>query len=408
MTNDNQYDNPLEEVEKQEVDEVLVKLGRKIKTKWQDVSIDPTELLDPSKPFTPPDWAISIHGTNVFAFDDYNYLQGQAGNGKTFTMCIYESVILGAQFGDLRYVGKHEQPKILHVDTEQSEGNVQLHMRRVYHLAGWDQGSDHRDQYRMLMLRETPSPSERLAKVVKYCYEYRPNFLFLDGMLDVVEGMNKEEDCNQVISEVGALASVLNMCVVGICHENPTNPKAKDEGGPPKPAGHIGSYSQRKGSAGQGTVKTLNGTDALFKVTAKKVRNKDYEGWSFGVKDATIRIDGADYQIGIPYWIDAEGNYEVEEEEDPLKGAVLKAVSNLQWGIDGMSYTEFEKALKGYGITSKRKLGDYISLSKTYGFVVQNPDTKRYYLVYSANTEIDTQTKIDNNSLGDSDDKPPF
>ena len=409
MTNEPKHINILDQpqvVEEGAEDAISMQLSKKVNVKWREAVIAPTEYLDPSRPFTPPDWAMSVRGVPFYAFGDYNYLQGQAGNGKSFTICIYEAVALGAKFGELMYIGNREKPKVLHVDTEQSEGNVQLHMRRVYHLAGWQQGSDHSDQYRVLMLRETPAPRDRWAKVIKACHEFRPDFLFLDGMLDVVDSMNKEEDCNQVISEAGAISSIFKLCMTGICHENPSNPKAKDNDGPPKPAGHIGSYSQRKGSAGQGTSKMLNGTDATFRVTPKKVRNKDYEGWGFGVSDTPIEIDGKIYKIGIPYWIDGATNStdDTPDEYQPIKDAMLA----LQWNVEGMRYTELESALRSYGITSKRKLGDYITLAQQIGVIHKNEDTKRYMLVYDNGPRLDTQISIDNNSLGDDDGGAPF
>lgn len=406
----NEYDNPLSDIKAtpDDINEQREKLSRKVKTKWQDVELYESEVLDPSKPFSPPDWALSVHGTPFYAFDDYNYLQGQSGNGKSFTMCIYEAVILGAKFGDLKYIGTREKPKILHIDTEQSEGNVQLLMRRVYHLAGWEQGSDHSDQYQVVMLKETSRPDDRWAKVIKYCDKYRPDFLFVDGMLDVVTSMNDEEGCNIVVGEAGALASIYGLCFVGICHENPTNAKDKEKDGPAKPAGHVGSYSQRKASAGQSTVKILiDDTTPVFSVNPKKVRNKDYKGFRFTIEDTDIVVDGNEYTIGIPKWMDDGGEVE-EATTDNRKEDVRSAVKSIQWSVNGLSYTELEKELKSYGITSKRKLGDYITLSKQYGFVVQNPDTKRYYTTIATDTETDTQIGIDMNKVDDGDDKEPF
>lgn len=373
--------------------ELATLLRDKIKAKWDEANLTLSEYLDPTKPFIPIDWALSIHNKGVFAFDDYTYLQGQAGHGKSFTMSIYEAVILGATFGDIRYIGSRKKPKILHIDTEQSVGNVQLHKVRVYHMAGWAQDSDHRDQYQILMLRQTPNPVDRWAKVIRACYDFQPDFLFLDGMLDVVVGMNKEEECNLVISDAGAIAELFHMCMVGICHENPENSKSTSEG-PAKPAGHIGSYSQRKGSAGQSTKKKLDGTTPTFEVTPKKVRNMDYEGFRFGIKDEPITINGKVYYIGIPYWV---GDAAPANDDNDENAKVRSAVLSLHWTLDGKSYTEFESGLRSLGITSNRKLSDYITISQNIGLVYK--DGKRYKVKYEENgIDIEKQTSLDDNS----------
>lgn len=390
-------------------DDLSEKLQKKVSAKWQEAIIDQSEYLDPRAPFCPPDWAISIRGTDVFAFDDYNYLQGQAGNGKSFTMCVYESVILGRDFGEIKYVGNREKPKVLHVDTEQSQGNVQLHVRRLYEMVGWEQSSDHSDQLRVLMLRETARPQDKWAKVIRACHDFRPDFLFVDGMLDVVEGMNSEEGCSMVINEAGALSSIFKLCMIGICHENPTNPKAKSDEGPAKPAGHVGSFSQRKGSAGQGTTKSLVGTDPTFSVVPKKVRNKDYNGFKFKIKDVQIRVDGRDYTIGIPYWVDSFEDTMVEkpeEKEDPRKAAIRKAMNAITWSIEGLRYKDVVKGLERQGITSGRKQSDYIVEAQSYGIIYKADDTKRYFLVDTLLAKVDTSASIGFNSMGDSDEDP--
>lgn len=380
--------------------ELADKLRAKIKTQWDKVTIDDNEILDPTKLFKDIDWAIEINGIKVFAFDDYNYLQGQAGHGKSFTMSIYESVILGQPFGTIRYIGNRPQPKVLHIDTEQSEGNVQLHKARVYNMVGWEQTSDHRDQYQIMMLRSTPSPEQRWAKVIRKCYEFQPDFIFLDGMLDVVVGMNKEEECNILISEAGALAEMLHLCMVAICHENPDN--AKKEEGPAKPAGHIGSFSQRKGSAGQGTKKLLSGVTPTFNVAPKKVRNKDYVGFAFGIRDTEVLIGDKTYNVGIPYWIDTNnplgGGNDGQDEETK---AVREAVQSIQWKSIGLSYTELEGGLKHYGITSNRKLSDYITMAQQKG-IIEKRD-KRYFLLETGGASVDTQQgmKVDENDPQD-------
>lgn len=388
--------------EHEEPDELQEKLRSKVKANFLGIEIDPSEYLDPRRPFSPPDWALAIRGTPFYAFDDYNYLQGQAGNGKSFTLCIYESVILGAKFGELEYVGNREKPKILHIDTEQSEGNVQLHVRRVYHLAGWEQSSDHSDQFRVLMLRETPSPQQRWAKVMRACVDYKPDFLFVDGMLDVVESMNKEDACNIVISEAGALASIFKLCMIGICHENPSNPKADTKDGPPKPAGHIGSYSQRKGSAGQSTVKTLVGIDATFHVTPKKVRNKDYQGFAFKVRDEIVRIDDHDFQIGIPYWYEEVLDISASEEDKPKiqeskKDKAIRILKSLRWGLNGKRYSDIESDLVAVGVRAKPTINDYITIGLDEGVITKDKVLKRFYLVNNA-ADIASQTSLEDDN----------
>lgn len=399
MTQEPEYIDPLQVAEPTSTppakDAIYLKMTKSFMTKWQDAKVQDGEELDPTKPYCPPDWAISIRGIDVFAFDEFNYMSGQSGNGKSFTNLIYESVILGKPFGEVKYVGNRPKPKVLHIDTEQSEGNVQLHVRRLYHMVRWDQGTDHRDQFRVVMLRNTPTAAERWGKVLNVCEEFRPDFVFVDGLLDMVKSMNDEEECSRVISEAIALADTIKACFVGVCHENPTGPKSE---GPIKPAGHVGSFAQRKGSAGQTARKKKEGI-IYFEVNPQKVRNKDYDGFRFGVKDETVTIDKTDYKMGIPYWMDTIPTNADSPTPEPSKPAKKEPA----YPADPMAFFKEKIPYGGLGTRAMREmLGKELGIGHGKADDYCDEMERRHVLV-----KLNGKYFINANTM-DEDNSPPF
>lgn len=402
----NQHDKALDQresipVQEKPTGELANRMHDKISAKWDEVTIEPDEYLNPAEPYSPPEWSFSLRGINFSNFGDFHYLQGQKGNGKTYTYSILITCAIKGSWGELRYVGTRKDPKVLLIDTEQSKGNVNMEVRRIYHMIGWEQGSQH-DQLKVLMLRETPDPVKRWAKTIRAIYDCKPDFIFLDGMLDVVHGMNKEEECNIVISETGALSSIFNACMWGIIHENPVQQKIALDGGS-KPAGHQGSFAERKGAAGIASIKTLDNLIPTITVKQKKARNKDFGDWQYGIKDEPVLIDGKTYMMGIPYPI--IGTKPEDDEDEALRQRVRTTMGKLNWDLEGNRYKDIESGLKSLGITSNRMISDYITIAQEIGILTKDNVKKRYFAVYDNVEDINSQTSFEE---GEDNSKPPF
>lgn len=300
------YKNPLEaRVTKPEkpvvIDGISKELHARLSAEWEKMSIGEDEYLNPLDEYTPPEWALSKDDINFASFGDVHFLTGQSGTGKTFTFVGLMGAIMKGSFGPIKYVcNTRPNPKVLYIDTEQSKGSTQLVMRRVYHMAGWAQGSDHRDQFNVLMLRETTKPSDRWAKCIRAMYDLRPDFVFIDGALDIVDDMNKSDLCSQLIGECLACSSIFKLCMFLVLHENPLSLESALKG-LGKMAGHVGSFLLRKAAAGMGTVKKLEGTDATMIVLQKKARNKDFGDYSYKIHDVDMCINGERYDLAVPY-----------------------------------------------------------------------------------------------------------
>lgn len=337
------------------------------------ISIGDDEYLNPLDKYTPPEWALSKDGINFSSFGDVHFLTGQSGTGKTFTFVCLMAAITKGEFGPIKYVGENrKEPRVLYIDTEQSKGNTQLVMRRIYHMAGWGQGVDHRDRLEVLMLRETTSPEQRWGKCIKAMYDKKPDFVFIDGALDIVADMNKSNLCSELISECLACSSLFKCCMFLVVHENPLSLESALKG-LGKMAGHIGSFLQRKAAAGIGTVKKLEGTDATMTVIQKKARNKDFGDWSYKIHDEVMRIDGEDFDIAVPYAIANTISTETTstpESKDKVEMERLRGLVECI-GIRSLSYHKFREELKtNHGIGSD-KATKIMAEAERYGIIEQ-------------------------------------
>jgi hypothetical protein len=243
--------------------------------------------LDFNEPYNPPRWTLSHNGVPFANLGDLHVISGKSGHGKTSLMSMLMAALLKGEYGGFRYELKDKIgfPTVLYIDTEQGKDDSIAIKNRVCSLAGLptDQNTE---QFRFLRLRDTEDAKQRWRQVLMAIYEAKPNVIFLDGMLDIVDDYNDQKDCVPIIRKCMKVATHYNASLWCVLHENPQTDKM---------VGTLGSVLERKVTE-VFTVRKIrqdklpkgmkirdDRPNIYFTVEMKKSRRYDQEDWEFEV-----------------------------------------------------------------------------------------------------------------------------
>lgn len=240
-----------------------------------DISKD---FLDFTEPYQKPHHTLSKDGIPFAPLGGIHAITGQSGHGKTMTFTQFMAAILSGGFGGLRYEQSDSIPKpiVLYIDTEMEKDNTIAVKNRVCELIGRNPQQSY-DDFKILMLRETEEAIDRWRKTLQAIYEVRPTVVFIDGLLDLVNDFNKNDECQRLIYRCMQVASHYNISVWCLVHQNPGNTT--------KLVGHLGSMLERKVTDVFTTIKETNDKtgDVTFTIKQTKARGRDVPAWKFRV-----------------------------------------------------------------------------------------------------------------------------
>ena len=248
---------------------------------WFSTNIPADKWLDFTEEYTRPNFALSFRGRPFARIGDVQIVSGQAGHGKSMLFSQIITAILKGEFGELRYELSDtiSRPVVLLIDTEQSKDDVIAGKNRVMDLCGYGL-TEPREDFRVIMLRETETALERWRMTLQAIYEVKPNIIILDGLLDVVKDFNDQEECADMIYKCMQVATHYKAAMMCVLHQNPLSAKL---------TGHLGSAAMRKVTDILVVSKEKKNGDAVFKVEEIKARgHQDIEDWQFRVLPVSL------------------------------------------------------------------------------------------------------------------------
>lgn len=244
---------------------------------WFGIDIS-KDFLDFTEPYMKPHYTLSKDGIPFAPLGGIHAITGQSGHGKTMTFTQYMAAILSGEFGGLRYEQSDSIPRpiVLYIDTEMEKDNTIAVKNRVCELIGRNPQQSY-DDFKILMLRETEEAIDRWRKTLQAIYEVRPTVVFVDGLLDLVNDFNKNDECQRLIYKCMQIASHYQSSVWCLVHQNPGNTT--------KLVGHLGSMLERKVTDVFSTIKDTNEKtgDVTFTIKQTKARGRDVPAWKFRV-----------------------------------------------------------------------------------------------------------------------------
>lgn len=253
---------------------------------WFDVDIT-DNMLDVTQSYDLPRFGLTINGVPCAPIGGLHGITGQAGHGKTMSL----TMIMAAYLGDTKHgmsfnLGETiKTPKVLYCDTEMERENTMMVNLRVCAMLGWGFHEPH-DNFNIMCLREEVTAEARWKKILKAIYMYKPNVVFIDGLIDIVADFNDNKQCQEIIFRLMAVASHYDISVWTVLHQNP---------GTTKMVGHAGSFLERKATDIFETKKEKNRDtgDVSFTLMQGKARGKD-------IPDIKFKVSDVIYKFGMP------------------------------------------------------------------------------------------------------------
>lgn len=226
-------------------------------------------VSDETARYTPPQFLISYsNGTGSLPRGDIAAIKAKSKNGKSFLASIFAAVILGGTFGELTPMASNA--KVVYIDTEQNDPNVQRLQRRVLSMANLPTDTVS-DRLKVFKLRRMDMRI-RWAFIKTVIEAYRPDAVFIDGVADLIDDFNDIKMSNDIIGHLMQTATECNCAIVFVLHTN----KSKEDN---NMKGHLGTMAVQKCSD-VFEVKR-NAQTGVFDVTETESRNVAIPDFSF-------------------------------------------------------------------------------------------------------------------------------
>lgn len=219
-----------------------------------------------------PDMVVALQqgDTPLFSIGDISTITGLPKSRKTFLITSLAVAFL-RDSGFMSMNSELLSKRLLIIDTEQSRAFVQMLIRRIYRLMGWDFNTPKKDTLRVLSLREL-TPEERFKTLSDTITDFKPQLVFVDGSADLVENTNDEAQSTDMVQKLMKLSSVERCHISSVVHTNPNSEKTR---------GHFGSELQRKSE----TVLLVYRDDETTTIKPQFCRSIDFVPFSFRVNE---------------------------------------------------------------------------------------------------------------------------
>lgn len=230
-------------------------------------------ILDFSMEISDPVPIIKQGNTLVLSRGNLSVIAGAPKTRKS----MFAAALVASFFGNNTFglTGCVEGGKCLLFDTESSQSHTMKQVKRIYSLLNWETSNSNLIVFH---LREC-SIDERIEIIKQSIDFYKPDWVIVDGLLDLVNSANDDTETNLLILELMRITSVYDCHLTNILHTGKSN------GG--QMLGWLGSYAQRKAE----TVFQLVKDGELTKVQPAETRNVAFEEFSFLIDEN-----------GIPYY----------------------------------------------------------------------------------------------------------
>lgn len=245
----------------------------------------------------------SVNFVRIFSLGNYSAIIGKAKSRKTFLIGLLTASLLKSSDFD-KLIGNLPEDKkgVLYFDTEQGDYDCYNTIRRIERLAGTSKN------LKGFSLRRY-SPIER-CQIIEYAFRLFGNetgFCVIDGIADLANAINDENEATRVSSMLLRLTNVYNCHISTIIHQNKNDNFA---------TGHIGSSIMKKAEVLMSVTKCFDDKE-ISEVTCDLNRGMDFE--PFG-----IRVNSEGLPEIVPIF--KRGTYKPEFKSEPD----IKPITNIE------------------------------------------------------------------------------
>lgn len=217
----------------------------------------------------PIDYLFSIGDHGIIARANLHTLRGAPKTGKSAVGLALISAALKGELIGIKAL--RVNISVLWIDTEQDKNTLRQKGRAVLDMAGLDAQPA---ALKIVPLRGYGSPADVLAVTLRAIEENAPDFVFLDGVVDLCPAFNDEEQSREVVRHLEIYAERYGTAILGLIHTNKKDDEAR---------GHLGALMQQK-SAEIYQVNKREG-ESIATVTQPKSRYAPVPDFSFAFAD---------------------------------------------------------------------------------------------------------------------------
>lgn len=224
--------------------------------------------IDFDNPPVKPEPLITINEVTIGAPGNLLCITGSEGSGKTNylggiisgAICLDENGIdtLGTAIKQ-----NLERKAVLVYDTEQSEDQLYKNLSFILKRSNLTKPPEWFKAYCMVGLSRKDRMQSILQSMDKFYYQFGGiHMVLIDGIADLIDGVNDEEKSVQLVEELFRLAGIYKTLIVVVLHLAPSGLKLR---------GHLGSEIQRKAAGILSVEKDDDNNTSVIK--ALKVRD---------------------------------------------------------------------------------------------------------------------------------------
>lgn len=222
-------------------------------------------IIDDTTDTTALEPVFMLGGVEVMHRGDISALMGVVKCGKSAAAgLIAASILAPSPAAVIRNANAPRGLKVLYLDTEQSRMYAKKHYFEIT-------GGKAEPRLKYIATAEYSANERRL--ILQKCLEaFKPDFVIIDGIADLMSDTNSNTEAAAVVQMVRSLASLYNCHVLNVIHQNNTGGKAR---------GHIGSELWRKCESVLECTKNGEGDYTSFEITFPITRGRQPEQISF-------------------------------------------------------------------------------------------------------------------------------
>ncbi|WP_282016501.1 AAA family ATPase [Marinifilum flexuosum] len=214
-----------------------------------------------------PDPLICIGNTPIFTRGNISIVGGKQKSRKTFFVCMPIVSVLTGSYG-IFSTKSSSNLKVLFFDCEQSRKHSLRALKCIYKMAKFPE--DVRNGNLILYSFREFSVNERKILISKAIQEQKPDFVIVDGLVDITIDFNSIEKSSETIQLLMMLSSKYNCHICSILHENKGDGNLR---------GHLGSIASQKAE----TVIQLADQGEYTKVEGTYTRDIGFDPFSFRI-----------------------------------------------------------------------------------------------------------------------------
>lgn len=210
-------------------------------------------------------YVLSIDNVGFFARDDIHAIKAKQKAGKTSTLKVILSTLMGGSLFRLKSL--LQEAKVVYFDTEQSRQDTKQILSDVEDLTGLE--PDYLDNHLSLHSLRRYSPDQLRHLLIQALGDNHPDVVIIDGLVEMVLSFNDEEESKKLIQSLLVLAEKYHSAIIVVLHTN----KNEDDH---HMRGHLGTMLAQKAAS----VLECSNNNGVITVKCTEVRHKEIPTWS--------------------------------------------------------------------------------------------------------------------------------